>query len=259
MSSPMALVVAATKRRDTADLDIDLERSSSSAPTGSATSVWRRVATPASIRSTTSELSRSAELNAFQVSSPISVPLVLRPRGRSVLTWRPPSTTEPFALPCQFPTRSWAATLACFSPIALVSSASIIWRITTSPVAEAKANNPSLIAPATSASATVASSGRSANRAASSASATLTTATFFFTVVPFLRVTWSCPIPTIWQVSGGGPPPYFNNVRDNVGATVPGDDMLNRLSDKPPRFRGKPFPVSDVAKAIGVFRATPSS
>ena len=24
------------------------------------------------------------------------------------------------------------------------------------------------------------------------------------------------PIPTIWQVSGGGPPPYFNNVRDNV-------------------------------------------
>jgi hypothetical protein len=25
------------------------------------------------------------------------------------------------------------------------------------------------------------------------------------------------PIPTIWQVSGGGPPIHFNNVRDNVG------------------------------------------
>ena len=106
ISSPMALVVAATKRRDTADLDIDLERPSSSAPTGSATSAWRRVATPASMRSTTRELSRSAELNAFQVSSPISAPALLRPRGRSVLTWRPPSTTEPLALPCQFPTRS---------------------------------------------------------------------------------------------------------------------------------------------------------
>ena len=70
--------------------------------------------------------------------------------------------------------------MACFSPIASVSSAVIIWCITTSPVAEAKASSPSLIAPATSASATVASSGRSANRAASSTSATLTTATFFF-------------------------------------------------------------------------------
>jgi hypothetical protein len=26
----------------------------------------------------------------------------------------------------------------------------------------------------------------------------------------------------------------------SAGAMVPGDDMLNRLSDKPPRFRGKP-------------------
>ena len=102
----MALVVAATKRLEMADLDMDLERSSSSAPTGSATSAWRRVATPANMRSTTRELSRSAELNAFQVSSSISVPWLLRPRGRSVLTWRPPSTTEPVVVPCQFPTRS---------------------------------------------------------------------------------------------------------------------------------------------------------
>ena len=59
--------------------------------------------------------------------------------------------------------------------------------MTMSPVADANANSPSLITPATSARATVASSGRSANGAASSASATLTTATFFFTVVPFLK------------------------------------------------------------------------
>jgi hypothetical protein len=180
ISSLIALVVAATKRRETADLDMDLDRDSSSFPTGSATSMWRRVATPASMRSTTKELSRSAELKAFHVSSSISVPVVVRPRGRSVLTWRPPRTTEPLALPCQFPTRSPAPILACFSPIASVSSAAIIWCITTSPVAEANASSPSLIAPATSARATVASSGRSANRAASSASATLTTATFFF-------------------------------------------------------------------------------
>ena len=51
-----------------------------------------------------------------------------------------------------------AGILACFAPIASVSSASIIWCITTSPVAEAKANDPFLIAPATSARATVASS-----------------------------------------------------------------------------------------------------
>ncbi len=29
-------------------------------------------------------------------------------------------------------------------------------------------------------------------------------------------VTWSCPIPTSWQVSGGGPPLHFNKLGDNV-------------------------------------------
>jgi hypothetical protein len=71
-------------------------------------------------------------------------------------------------------------------PIASVSSACIIWDMTTSPVAEANAWSPSLIASATSASATVTSSGSSATRAALLASATVTTGTFFFTVVPFL-------------------------------------------------------------------------
>ena len=62
---------------------------------------------------------------------------------------------EPGVVPCQFPTRSAAPILACLSPITWVSSAVIIWCITTSPVAEAKASSPSLIAPATSARATV--------------------------------------------------------------------------------------------------------
>ena len=84
--------------------------------------------------------------------------------------------------------------------MASVSSACIIWCITTSPVADAKASSPSLIAPATSASATVASNGRSANRAASSASATRTTATFFFTVVPFLKGYLVVPDP--YQLAG---------------------------------------------------------
>jgi hypothetical protein len=76
--------------------------------------MWRRVATPASMRSTTSELSRSAELKAFQVSSSISVPAVVRPSGRSALTRRPPSTTEPVVVPCQLPERSAVPILACF-------------------------------------------------------------------------------------------------------------------------------------------------
>ena len=85
-------------------------------------------------------------------------------------------------------------------PIRPSSSASIIWCMTTSPVAEANAISPSLIAPATSARATVASTGRSATRAASSASATVTTATFFFTVVPFLMGYLVVPDP--YQLAG---------------------------------------------------------
>src|SRR5271157_1047983 len=276
INSPMALAVAVTKRRETAELDIDFERASSSSPTGSATSPWRRVATPASMRSTTSELSRSAELNAFQVSSSISPPVVVRPLGRSVLTRRPPSTTEPLVVPCQLPVRSSAPILACFGPMTSANSACIIWCITTNPVADAKANNPSLIAPATSARAIVAPSGRSANRAASSASATPTTATFFFTVVPLL---FGClggrPIPTIWQVSGGGPPPYFNNVRDNVRSTATCAETSTALAitngQSTPPWSGSPdkrhharqrlssHPSNGTSQAHGHFMNTPIS
>ncbi len=66
-----------------------------------APSTWRLVATPASTRSTTSELSRSAELKTFHVSRAISSPPVVQPRGRCVETGRPPSTTEPVVVPCR--------------------------------------------------------------------------------------------------------------------------------------------------------------
>ena len=103
--SSMAFLVAAMKRRETADLEVERARVSMSVPTGSATSPCLRVATPASMRSTTSELSRSAELNTFQVSRSISPPSVVRPRGRLVVTVRPPRTTGPEVDPCQFPMR----------------------------------------------------------------------------------------------------------------------------------------------------------
>ena len=74
----------------------------------------------------------------------ILAPALLRPRGRSVLTWRQPSTTDPFVLPCQFPTRSWAPILACFSPIASVSSGSHHLAHDDEPGGHERANRPSL-------------------------------------------------------------------------------------------------------------------
>jgi len=121
------------------------------------------------MRSTTSWLSRSSEGNAAQVSRAISVPSVLRPRGRVALTLRPPSTTEPVVLPWRLPAR--ALIRACLGPRRSASSASIICCITTSPVAEVNASRPSLMAPATSARSTLASSGRFTRRAAARAAA----------------------------------------------------------------------------------------
>lgn len=81
--------------------------------------------------STTSEYKRSAELNTFQVSNGISSPSVVRPRGRVTCTWRPLSTTEPFVVPCQLPTRVVAGILTCFFPIRSVSES-----VSASPVDE---------------------------------------------------------------------------------------------------------------------------
>ena len=117
------------------------------------------------------------------------------------MTWRPPEhdRARGGAVPVADALGGWDLGVLVADD-ARSSSASIIWGITTRPVAEAKANRPSLIAPATSARATVASSGRSATRAASSASATFTTATFFFTVVPFLKGFLVVPDP--YQLAG---------------------------------------------------------
>ena len=63
INSSRALVVAALKRRDTAERDVEADAAVTCSPTGSATERCRRVATPASIRSMTTWLSRSSLLN----------------------------------------------------------------------------------------------------------------------------------------------------------------------------------------------------
>jgi hypothetical protein len=55
--------VAALNRRDTDDLDPEREQASSSVPMGSATRAWRRVATPASMRSKATWVKRSVDEN----------------------------------------------------------------------------------------------------------------------------------------------------------------------------------------------------
>jgi len=62
----------------------DLTRSPSHNPTGT---FVLRVATPASMGSTTSELKRSFERNALQLASSVS-PSVVRAGGRLACTWR---------------------------------------------------------------------------------------------------------------------------------------------------------------------------
>ena len=91
---------------------------------------------------------------------------------------RPPSTTEPGAEPFLVAVRSgsWRPLGPAFS----VNSSSMIWLTTARPAEQQNAIRPSLMAPARSWRATVASAGRSARRAASSRSATVTTGSFFF-------------------------------------------------------------------------------
>jgi hypothetical protein len=60
ISSPSAVSVCLTNRRDTADRLVDFALRSTGAPTGSAARACRRVASPASIRSSTTWESRSS-------------------------------------------------------------------------------------------------------------------------------------------------------------------------------------------------------
>ena len=56
--------MAALNRLEIDDFDVERDFASSSAPTGSLTNACRRVATPASIRSSTTRLSRSSAVNS---------------------------------------------------------------------------------------------------------------------------------------------------------------------------------------------------
>ncbi len=221
--SESACSVAFTARREIADLLVAFAVLSSSVPTGSATVSWRRVATLASMRSTTRRRRRSSGENTARVSSSTSSPSLVRPRGRHMGTLRPPTTTEPGVEPCQLALR--AGIFACLGPMRSVSSASIIWAITTRPVADANASSPSFTARATSASATIASRPSPARRGEarrgepprhnrrqprqvpSSSGGP-----------PLDRCLGGRPKPCHERASGGGPPPRFNRVGGNLAS-----------------------------------------
>ena len=73
------------------------------------------------------------------------------------------------------------------------------------------------------------------------------------------RVTWSCPIPTSRPVSGGGPPPYFNNVRDTLFRVVAEGPLRAELAvgrgsvamARLPRVLLFPSPSPDVDHVMG--------
>ncbi len=112
ISSPMALVVAATKRRETADLDMRLgaclelcsdrlghvDVASGGHPGQHALDDER-----------VEQVGRAERLPGVEFD--LGPGAWCGPEGARCSTWRPPRTTEPLALPCQFPTRSAAGDL----------------------------------------------------------------------------------------------------------------------------------------------------
>src|SRR6266545_917251 len=124
------------------------------------------------------------------VASGTSCPSPVRARGRRTGTRRPPSTTEPFSMPCRVAARSGSC--LPLGPHAAVISASNIARITANPAATLIANSPSRAAEATSASASCTSPGKSVTPNSAKASGFDTTRNVgtVFTAVPFLRCSW---------------------------------------------------------------------
>jgi hypothetical protein len=118
-------------------------------PTGSAILACRRVATPASIRSSTTSWSRSSEAKCAYDRNATSCPSTVRARGRVTGTRRPPRVTEPFPLPCR--TAARAGSCLPFGPATEATSASNIACITDKPVATLNARSASLATPAMSA------------------------------------------------------------------------------------------------------------
>ena len=110
ISSPMALVVAATKRRETADLDIDFERASSSSPIGLGhvdVAPGGHPGQHALDDERVEQVGRAERLPGIEPD--LGARRCCGPAGARCSTWRPPSTTEPVVVPCQFPTRSCGA------------------------------------------------------------------------------------------------------------------------------------------------------
>ena len=156
--SANALSVIATNLRDTADLLVDLDVSSTAWPTGSRPAGYRLVETPASIRSNAILPSSSVPLNSSYDGTGTSLlPSAARTRGRATGTRRPPRVTEPRSVPCRVATRSGSCLPR--GPHAAATSASINWAITCSPAPTARASSPSRMSAAISSIATLTCSG----------------------------------------------------------------------------------------------------
>jgi hypothetical protein len=127
-------------------------------PTGSSPTPYRRVDSPASIRSIAIRPSTSVEPNSSYAGTAISPePSTARTRGRSTGTRRPPNVTEPRSLPCRTARRSGSC--RPHGPQTAVTSASINCCITCRPAPTASASKPSCMSSAISAIATVTDSG----------------------------------------------------------------------------------------------------
>jgi hypothetical protein len=181
INSPMALVVAATKRLEMADLDMDFERClelRSDRLGHVSVASGGHPGQHALDDEGVEQIGRAERLPGVEPDFFPGAAASPRPLGGDLA---PPEhdRTLRVAVPVSdtlLGAGFWSASHRSLRSVRPPSSG----RITTSPVADANASRPSLIAPATSARATVASSGRSARRAASSTCATLTTGSFFF-------------------------------------------------------------------------------
>ena len=124
---------------------------------------------------------------------------MVRARGRSTATRRPPRVTEP--LPVPWRTAARPGSCLPFGPHASAISASNIACITAIPAATLIASSPSRAAPAMSVIASRTSSGRSGNATASAVSARRTVGTVFM-AVPYLLEVYLAVHPKTYHQAG---------------------------------------------------------
>ena len=169
------------------------------------------------MRSTTRELSRSAELNAFQVSSPISAPALLRPRGRSVRDLAPAEHDRSLgvAVPVSDPLLGPDPGVLRPDRFGQFGLHHLVHH--DEPGGRGEGQQSVFDRPGH-----VGQGDCRLERQVSQSGCLLRLGDAHNSYLLLhggplpVGLLGRCPIPTIWQVSGGGPPPHFNNVRDNV-------------------------------------------